>query len=502
MIIRFLEDTFIRTAANTYGNPLGFVFKGAEVAVKQNPVEGEVIEDNRWWYCDDNGWYYWSGKAEIVQPLPAVSEAVIIPDLPKQESDPPQPNHLSDMEAPVFINKTALPRNESIPEGETRLVPLLEDLLLAEERFQRSLSSPSPEESGQQPTSRGLDDFQDAPPETNFSRGIEVAEPEFLTEDETLPESPDEATAIAFWKNPAPQQLNWGIRNYLIAQDWWQKRQLTGKGIRIALLSTGAAPDHSDLTNIADYFQFPDSGQVFNDAHGFGTQAAVIAAGTGKQVFGVAPEASLLIAKIGDQDYALTPEGLMAGISWAMATRADIIAMLVDYPDLNDQQIASLQTLIGQAAARGILLLAPVGNSDRKKPESRFPACLEQVLSVGAHDQYGQRCSFSAKSFQLDVLAPGDNLLTSSPEDKPVNSTASGAVATAFTAGLLALICQWQREHGLPSTPDYIFSLLQETAASRRAFSKGEDVEYGYGLLNPIAILKKLDSSYAGIAGQ
>ncbi|NUO03155.1 MAG: hypothetical protein HUU01_21300, partial [Saprospiraceae bacterium] len=141
MIIRFLEDTFIRTAANTYGNPLGFVFKGAEVAVKQNPVEGEVIEDNRWWYCDDNGWYYWSGKAEIVQPLPAVSEAVIIPDLPKQESDPPQPTHLSDMEAPVFINKTALPRNESIPEGETRLVPLLEDLLLAEERFQRSLSS-------------------------------------------------------------------------------------------------------------------------------------------------------------------------------------------------------------------------------------------------------------------------------------------------------------------------------------------------------------------------
>lgn len=498
MKIRFLEDTFIRTGPNTNDNPLGFMLKGTELEVETSPVQGEAIEGKDLWYCDQHGWYYWSGKAEVADPVP---EAPITPELPKQEQAPPKEERLPEFEAPVFINKAALPRNESIPEGETRLVPLLEDLLMAEERFQADLFAASQQKSGGQARSRGLDELEPSLAEDAVIEEVENADSEVFTEDETLPDPP-EAADFSFWKNRSPQQLNWAIRNYLIAQDWWQKRQLTGKGIRIALLSTGAAPDHSDLINITDYFQFPDSGQVFTDTHGLGTQAAIIAAGVGQQVIGVAPESSLLIGRIGALDYALTPEGLMEGIEWAIDARADIIAMLVDFPELSAQQTARLKALIGQAAEEGIFLLAPVGNSDRKRPELRFPACIEQVFSVGAHDQYGQRCSFSARSYKLDVLAPGENLLTASPEGKPVANVASSAVATAFTAGLLALICQWQREHSLPATPDYIFGLLRETAASRRAFGKGEDVEYGYGLLNPIAILKKLDPSYQGVAGQ
>jgi len=497
MKIRFLEDTFIRNAPQTNNDPIGYILRSAQIDVEPTPVAGEAIENNRYWYCDKNGWYYWSGKVEVVEYQNPAPEVAPYEDTSKAMPEEPEPLPL--FEIPSFINSAALPKNERIPEGETRLVPLLEDLLLAEERFQAMLQAKKP----QQGRSRSPeeDSFEVEQPEMPLtSRGMEASD--FVPFPVDEPAVPLQESAVAFWQNPPAQQLNWGVRNYLIAQEWWQKRQLTGRGIRLALLSTGIAPDHPDLGKVEGIFQSPEVSNPVADSHGLGTQAAVVAAGTGQKVFGVAPEASLLIAKIGELDYTLTPEALEEGLKWAVNAQADIVAMLVDFPELGAEQAARLQAIISQAASQGTLFLAPVGNSDRKKPELRYPACLEGVFSVGAHDQYGQRSSFSAKSFKLDLLAPGEGLLSASLEGQPVANAKSVAIATAFTAGMLALICQWQRDRGLALSPDVIFGLLRETAASRRSFNKGEDVEYGYGLLNPIAILKRLDETYQGSDGQ
>ncbi len=416
MKICFLEDTYIRTAPDTGPETaVGIALQGAVIEVEPLPATGEEIAGNPYWYYDKNGWYYWSGRALVVEVGP-----------------PPQP----DVEAP-----------EHVPPDE---ITLLED------------------------------NHTSIPP--------------------AFSPAPDDRAKPQIAPPPAPdvQKLNWAIRKYHIHSDWWQQRGLTGKNIRLALLSTGVAPDHPDLGSIIDWFQYADTGQPMQDAHGLGTQAAVICAGMGRIAGGIAPDVQLLIARIGTHDHTILPEGLIAGLEWAIAAKADIIAILVDFPELNATQTGKMKALVQQALGRDILLVAPVGNSESRKPETRYPAGLEGVFSVGAHDQFAERCSFSARSYQLDVLAPGQGLLCSGPNAQPVENTRSVAIAAAFAAGFCALVCQCLRDKGQKAGPAEVFSLLRETAAARRNFNPGEDVEFGFGLLDPFAVLKRLDSSYAG----
>jgi hypothetical protein len=56
----------------------------------------------------------------------------------------------------------------------------------------------------------------------------------------------------------------------------------------------------------------------------------------------------------------------------------------------------------------------------------------------------------------------------------------------------MALVCQYLRQNGHRSGPDEVFPLLRETAQARRAFNPGSDTEYGYGVLNPGAVLEHL----------
>lgn len=293
-------------------------------------------------------------------------------------------------------------------------------------------------------------------------------------------------------------KLNWALRKFHIAHDWWEQRTLRGDNIRLAILSTGAAPNHPDMGNIIGSFQFPDSGQDLQDVHGLGTQAAVICAGAGSIFYGIAPRTQLLIAKIGTHDHTITPDGLIAGLEWSITSKADIIAMLVDFPELSTGQMGKMKALVQQALAQDILLVAPVGNSENKRPETRYPAGLEGVFSVGAHDKFAGKSSFSARSNKLDILAPGEGVEISNLDGKPIVNTRSVAIAAAFAAGFLALVCQMLRSKGQKASPDAVFSLLRDTAASRRNFNPGEDTEFGYGLLDPFAVLKRLDSSYEG----
>ncbi|MCK6691909.1 MAG: S8 family serine peptidase [Thermoanaerobaculia bacterium] len=491
MKIRFLEDTNIRRAPRVTDAdpPVGMMFKGAEIEVEPDMVSGESLQNISGWYHDKHGWYYWSGRAEkiIEEPPPAppggIFGGVVMFPVDEKEEHPDE-----DMTTPPppLANDDALLNNGEIPEGETRAVPSLEVLLEEEKRLRAGVGTlPRP------PKEIGPDILMPAGTRS-------TAPPSFardpLAPPATAPEpAQNMATVPVFWQNPAPQKLNWGVQNALIPRDWWLSRHLTGRGATIAILSTGADPSHPDLPGIAGRFQ-ADNGPL-EDRHGLGTQAAVVAAGCGQTVFGVAPEARLLIGKIGEQDHLITPEQLVQGLRWAIGAGADVVAMLVDLPDLDPLELETLQSLVDRAIEQDILLVAPVGTSENKKPESRYPARLKGVLSVGAHDQYGQRCAFSARSYDLDLLAPGEGLLTSTPGRQTGTNLKSTSIAAAFTAGFLALVRQWQRENRQPLAPTLLFNLLCETSASRRTFNKGEDVEYGYGTLNPAEILKKLDAS-------
>lgn len=456
MKIRFRKNTNIRTDPGDIDTePLGIVYAGTVLDIEDEFHDGANIQNNNKWFRDLNGWYYWSGETEIIPSLPSAPAP-----------NPPAPAVAEVEEVPIpavtaFPMALPLPQEQAdpgIPDGETRL-----------------------------PGLRHAPDVAVIPPAETLPGVLEsvvVAPPP--AEPLVIAEPHDKG-----WVDPDPERLNWGIENYELHRHLWQEHQLTGRGISVALLSTGALSTHPDLTGaITRNFNADGSLTDALDEHGIGTQAAILVGGRGRVVFGVAPEASLLIGKIGAYDQGITPESLLAGLDWAIDAGAHIIAMLVDFRELNAGQKQSLQEAVNRALARNVLLLAPVGNSIERRPEDRFPASLDGVLSVGAHDIYGQRCAFSAKSYQLDLLAPGEGLLTSNLDQLPTGNLKSTVIATAFTAGLLALIRQRELQNNRLSTPGELFEQLRRTAVAHKTITKGNDVEYGYGLLNPKELLK------------
>lgn len=513
MKIRFIEDTNIRKVPKTKGNqPVGYIYLGAEIEVEPDAVKGEALEGNNQWYRDKNGWYYWSGRTEVLAPpAPKPPETtggfVMAPATPSAIAALEEDTSVPTVKPPL-ANDDDRWRTGEIPEGETRVVPPLDVLLDMEKQARTTFFQgiPSPRSvppspvasvSVQEPTRRST-----APPSggpvppaaTEPDMGLESTRRQAPAPPPDIP--PLDLTSpkpTGRWQTPAPNQLNWCVRDYRIAQDWWIARNLTGDKVTLALLGTGIATNHPDLTNVQGTYSYLNTATPMTDLHGLGTQAAIVAAGTGACVFGVAPEARLLIGKIGEQDHLITPDGLIAGLGWAIEAGADIVALLVDFPEVSSAQQATLQALVREAVQRGMLLVAPVGTSDNKKPESRYPARLDGVLSVGAHDQYGLRSSFSARSYDLDLLAPGEGLLATDLQGTPTYNHRSTAVAAAFTAGFLALVRQWQWQQHRQMDPVAVFDLLRRTAIPRRAFNKGDDIEYGHGILNPNQILLALE---------
>ena len=464
MKIRFRKVTNIRSDHHSLSAaPLGVLYADTLLEVDGVIHEGASIKgDNRWWR-DLNGWYYWAGETETVitdtTGSVATTPAPVVPNAPG-----------SSPAAPVSAPSVSPPESERPPVAATELIAL-----------------PVPDE--------------------NLAHDNTVPEGEWRWVDENiLPKPPapssDSGDLESFHIPPQelpseilrPQatRLNWGLEAGQIPSHWWQEKRLTGHGVTLAILTTGVDAQHPDLKGTASTIlaNIIES-QAFGDSHGLGTQAAIVAAGKGRIAYGVAPEVKLLIGKIGSTPNDISPESLIAGLEWAIEQKADVAALLVDFIELSVAQKKQLTEVIARALDANIVLLAPVGNSSGRKPESRFPASLEGVISVGSHQASNRRSDFSAKSSHLDFLAPGEGLKTSDINQGFRNNLKNTAIATAFAAGFVALLRQWEKEHNEVYSPADIIAFLRETA-HYEGINKGKDTEMGYGILNPQAVLEKL----------
>lgn len=396
----FLKHPFLKQLSSITQNS-----RGIALPKLNKVVFADVLFDfdgNNLWYCDQNGWYYWSGGVDVVPDTTELSEiAVKDRDLGPALSQ----GHL------IFENKEGQPAQPL----ETSIAPVV--------------------------------------PEKTHN-----------------------------WQNPEADKLNWGVQRHGIAKYCWQEQNITGRGVKVALLGTGADINDPDLAEAvkATFTVFEE--ESVRDIARLGHQSAVIVGGRGHVVFGVALEAELYIGKIGNMDQDITVEALLKGLDWALSEKVDIIAILVDFRTIEQQEESDLNLRIERAFEQNTLLLAPVGNSVERFPIRHYPAVLEGILSVGSYDMEGKRSVFSAKSHELDLLAPGEHLLTLNPGGQTTRNLKTSAIATAFLAGFLALAKQKAAMQNKVLTNAEWIDLLRNKAVAPNPVTKGSDVEYGYGV--------------------
>lgn len=177
------------------------------------------------------------------------------------------------------------------------------------------------------------------------------------------------------------------------------------------------------------------SGNGDGFAHGTHVSGIVSAAtNNGTGIASIGYNTKILPVKIGrDSDGALV--GFTDGIYYAIRSGVDIINMSLGTTD----NAATLRSLIVQASAAGIVLVAAAGNDGDQT--LHYPAAYSEVISVGATGQNDQIAGYSNRGATINVMAPGTDIYSTLPEGNNTYGNSSGtSMSTPLVSGLAALV--------------------------------------------------------------
>ena len=274
------------------------------------------------------------------------------------------------------------------------------------------------------------------------------------------------------------QTVPWGVERIYEEETYpfeaWQTT--SGAGIGVAILDTGIQGNHEDLPALVGGTSTVDSSNYYEDGNGHGTHVAGIVAAQINVVgvVGTAPGVDLYSVKVLDSGGHGTISSILAGIQWASGEENDIDIISMSLGTMEYSQ--ALKDACDAAYATGLLLFAAAGNNgDQVDKSINYPAAFSSVIAVGATDDSDQRASFSAIGPELELMAPGDSILSTYNElggrvlleddlheyEIAFNSLLGSGVGTAIGPVV---------DCGLASNPDTISAALQA-----RGIAPGEE---------------------------
>ena len=217
---------------------------------------------------------------------------------------------------------------------------------------------------------------------------------------------------------------------------------IKGQGAKVCVVDTGVDPSHPALSPLIAQIDYVNGDNIAFDDDGHGTHVAGIIASKDTTYRGVAPDSSLMAAKVLDSNGEGAFTNVAAGINWCVLHGADVINLSLGgglFTGTCDGRIEA--NAVNNAVAAGVVVVAASGNNGALNAVSS-PACASGAIAVGAVDDSDGRTEFSNEGPQLDVVAPGV-FITSL--NAPINGggfvTFNGtSMATPHVAGLAALI--------------------------------------------------------------
>lgn len=324
-----------------------------------------------------------------------------------------------------------------------------------------------------------------------------------------------EKNPIVFNTHTPNDLLNnqWSLAKIDAEQAW---NYSTGSSnVLVAVLDDAVAIDHQDLaaniySNSAEENGFPllddDGNGRADDVSGFdvvdndanprppanasgnndefthGTHVAGIVSAASNNGVGIASigySVKILPVKISDDANASLTGGL-DGIFYATRSGADVISMSWGLYD----DVATLKSLIQQAALQGIVLVAAAGNEGDQG--LFYPAAYPEVISVGATDQNDVKASFSNYGTTIDVMAPGVGIYSTLPEGNNTYGNKNGtSMATPLVAGLVALV----KSHFPGLTASQIRQRIEDGCEDISAQNPGLNGLIGAGRINAFQTL-------------
>ncbi len=269
--------------------------------------------------------------------------------------------------------------------------------------------------------------------------------------------------ALPVQNNANDQVVPWGIDRVFgdetYSFDTWDYS--TGEGIGVAVLDTGIDENHPDLEDkVVGGVSYIDGEAWGTDDNSHGTHIAgtIAALDNDIGVVGVSPGVSLYDVKVLDTAGMGSLSSVVAGIDWAAGQEeVDILSMSLGFLS----SYSTLRNACDNAYAAGKLLVAAAGNSGDWIFFNSivYPARYNSVIAVAASDEDDRRASFSSTGPQIELIAPGVDVLSTEPGGGYRYGSGT-SMATPHVSGVAALV--WSLDSEL--TNSEVRVLLQETA--------------------------------------
>ncbi|MGN6331989.1 MAG: S8 family serine peptidase [Motilibacteraceae bacterium] len=311
--------------------------------------------------------------------------------------------------------------------------------------------------------------------------------------------------ALSTSDDPARPQ-EWGLTRLRAEQSWARQ---DGDGTVVAVVDSGVDAGHPDLAGVvlpgADLVTKDDGsladpgGDGRTDANGHGTHVAGIIAAVANNGIGIAglgQGLKILPVQVLGPDGGGYEGDVADGIIWA----ADHGARVLNISLGDGVDSAVVKAAIAYAQSKDVLVVAAAGNareactgtvadSEGCGNPVEYPAAYPGVLGVGATDTSDAIASFSETGSFVDLVAPGVRILSTWPRAltpagrDPYVLLSGTSMAAPFVAAAAGLV----RAADPTLTAAQTDVRLEQNADDLGA--PGKDVEFGSGLLDPLAAL-------------